>query len=371
MNFIDLPSNAISNYDVKRYPKTTNRSLVAWTKGDEFTVWFLNENALLNKRISIYNDSSGYLSCELLSKKTEIRISKKSQEKSILKNLKNNGLLLDNAQFVNFDAMTDFSAEVVVLKVPKSVDLFEQYLNQISLGIEDNSVVVCSFMTKYFTKRMIEIAERYFDEVKQTKAWKKSRLMVLSKPKNNQIKPLLNVIDSDYGTFRQHYGVFSSSHIDYATQFLIENMNVPADASRVLDLASGNGILAKVIQNDNPDVEIHLMDDSFLAVESSKLNISGENVHFHFENDLMKFESNSLDYIISNPPFHIEHEIDISLPLGLFEQAARCLTKKGTFQLVFNNHLNYATRLTKIFKDVKVAAQNDKFTVLNCKAPQV
>lgn len=371
MNFIDLPSSTISNYEIKRYPKTTNRSLLAWSKGDEFAVWFLKTNGLADKNISIYNDTSGYLSCHLLSKNSEIRISKKSQEKSIFKNLENNELLFEDNQFANFEAMTDFNADVVVLKVPKSVDLFEQYLNQISLGINDDSIVVCSFMTKYFTKRMIEIAERYFDDVKQTKAWKKSRLIVLSKPKNNEIKPLLNVINSDYGTFKQHYGVFSSSHIDFATQFLIENINVPENAERILDLASGNGVLAKIIQKDNPNAEIHLLDDSFLAVESSKLNISGDNVYFHFDNDLSVFESDSLDYIISNPPFHVDHEIDISLPLELFKQAARCLKKKGVLQLVFNNHLNYATHLNKLFKDVKVAAQNDKFTVLNCSASQL
>jgi len=371
MNFTDLPSSTVSNYEIKRYPKTTNRSLLAWSKGDEFAVWFLKTNELDDKNISIYNDSSGYLSCHLLSNKTEIRISKKSQEKSIFKNLENNELLFEDKQFSNFEAITDFKAQVVVLKVPKSVDLFEQYLNQISLGIDGNSIVVCSFMTKYFTKRMIEIAERYFDTVKQTKAWKKSRLIVLTNPKNNEIKPLVHVINSDLGIYKQHYGVFSSDHIDYATQFLIENINIPENADRVLDLASGNGVLAKVIQNDNPDLEIHLLDDSVLAVESSKMNISGENVHFHFNNELSDFESDSLDYIISNPPFHVDHEIDISLPLELFKQAARCLKKKGKFQLVFNNHLNYATHLNKLFKDVKVAAQNDKFTVLNCSASQL
>jgi 16S rRNA G1207 methylase RsmC len=113
------------------------------------------------------------------------------------------------------------------------------------------------------------------------------------------------------------------------------------------------------------------MDDSTLAIESSKLNISGDNVHFQLNNELSQFDSDSLDYIISNPPFHVDHEIDISLPLELFKQAARCLKKKGVFQLVFNNHLNYTTHLNRIFKDVKVAAENDKFTVLNCSASQL
>jgi 23S rRNA (guanine1835-N2)-methyltransferase len=371
MNFIDLPSSSVSKYDIKRYPKTTNRSLLPWSKGDEFIVWFLKNNQLADKKIAIYNDSFGYLSSHLLTGKTEIRISKKSQERAIQTNLDANDLIFEDNQFLDLNAISDMKAEVVVLKVPKSLDLFELYLSEISESLDESAVVVCSFMTKYFTKKMIELAEFYFEDVKQSKAWKKSRLIVLSKPKTVDKKSLINEIKSDFGIFKQYYGVFSADHIDYATQFLIQNINIPEGAERVLDLASGNGVLAKVIQDKNPNLEIHLMDDSTLAIESSKLNISGDNVHFQLNNELSQFDSDSLDYIISNPPFHVDHEIDISLPLELFKQAARCLKKKGVFQLVFNNHLNYTTHLNRIFKDVKVAAENDKFTVLNCSASQL
>lgn len=371
MNFIDLPSNSVSKYAIKRYPKTTNRSLLPWSKGDEFIVWFLKNNQLEQKVIAIYNDSFGYLASHLLTAKTEIRISKKSQEKAIQKNLDANDLIFEDRQFINVTSPSDLKAEVVVLKVPKSLDLFELYLSQIAGSVDDNAVVVCSFMTKYFTKKMIELAEFYFEDVKQSKAWKKSRLIVLSKPKAIKKQPLMHEINSDFGVFKQYFGVFSAGHIDYATQFLIGHIKVPEGAERILDLASGNGVLAKVIQDKNPDLEIHLMDDSSLAIESSKLNITGNTVHFHLNNALTHFESDSLDYIVSNPPFHVDHEIDISLPLELFKQAARCLKKKGVFQLVFNNHLNYATHLNKLFKDVKVVNQNDKFTILNCSASQL
>ena len=306
-----------------------------------------------------------------MTSKTEVRISKRRQEKAIQTNLELNDLVYGDRQFLNLTASSDSKAEVVVLKVPKSLDLFELYLSEISESVDNNAVVVCSFMTKYFTKKMIELAEFYFEEVKQSKAWKKSRLIVLSKPKAVEKQALINEINSDFGAFKQYYGVFSADHIDYATQFLIENITIPEGAEQVLDLASGNGVLAKVIQDKNPNLEIHLIDDSFLAVESSKLNISGDNVHFYLDNELSHFESNSLDYIISNPPFHVDHEIDISLPLELFKQAARCLKKKGVLQLVFNNHLNYTTHLNRIFKDVKVVAENDKFTILNCSASQL
>jgi len=373
MNLSDLPKEIISNFKINRFPKTNNRSLLAWSKADEFMVWLLKSNDLLDKSISIYNDSFGYLSCHLLSDKTEIKIDSKSQEKAITQNLEANGLEFNANQFVSLQANpskeTCAIAEVVVLRIPKSLDLFEQYLSQISSNVTKDSVVICSFMTKYFTKGMIELAGKYFEIVEQTKAWKKSRLIVLSKPKTIEVKPLLNEINSDFGVFKQYFGVFSAKNIDYATQFLIQNIELPEETNCVLDLASGNGVLAKQVQSIKPNVEIHLVDDSFLAVESSKLNISGDNVHFHFNDELSEFGYGFFDYIISNPPFHIGHEIDISLPLSLFKQAGKSLKPNGAFQLVFNNHLNYATQLTKFFKEVKETAKNDKFTVLTCRKP--
>ena len=97
------------------------------------------------------------------------------------------------------------------------------------------------------------------------------------------------------------------------------------------------------------------------------MNLGNDNVVYHHANNLDKINNGQFDYIISNPPFHIEHEIDINLPIELFKQANRCLKNNGVFQLVANIHLNYKTHLTKIFSEVIVDAQNDKFVVYSCK----
>ena len=179
-------------------------------------------------------------------------------------------------------------------------------------------------------------------------------------------KTFLNTISFNNEEITQYFGVFSSKHIDYATQFLIENLEPPEQLETVLDLASGNGILAKEVHKQFPDAEYHLVDDSQLAVESSKLNLEGEKIHFYHNNNLEDIASNSLDYIVSNPPFHVEYEIDISLPLRLFRAAEKKLKPEGKFQLVANTHLNYKPHLEKIFKKVEIVYDNDKFTVYSC-----
>jgi len=164
--------------------------------------------------------------------------------------------------------------------------------------------------------------------------------------------------------YKQYAGVFSSDHIDYATQFLLEHLKLNETDSKILDLASGNGVIAHQIKAQKPDAEVHLLDDSFLAVESSKLNV--EDVSFHWNESLEDFNAKSFDLIVSNPPFHFEYENNIEVSLNLFIQAQRCLKENGRFLLVANQHLNYKTHLDKIFGSCSITAENDKFVVYDC-----
>jgi 16S rRNA G1207 methylase RsmC len=222
-------------------------------------------------------------------------------------------------------------------------------------------------MTKYFTSQMLDIASEYFEEVKQTLAWKKSRLLILKKGKGKKEASIINEINiSSEEKIKQYFGVFSSKNIDFATQFLIENISINENDNRVLDLASGNGILAYTIKKLKNNSEIHLIDDSFLAVESSKLNLEGESIHFHYSDNLKGFKEKYFDFIISNPPSHFEHETNIEISIELFKEAKKVLKEKGHFQLVANQHLNYKTHLLKIFNHVKITAENKKFIIYDC-----
>ena len=131
-------------------------------------------------------------------------------------------------------------------------------------------------------------------------------------------------------------------------------------------MACGNGILAHAALANKPNAEIHLLDDSELAIASSKINIDSEKACFHYNDTLDNFENNTFDLIISNPPFHFEHETNIEVALNLFKEVKRCLKKGGSFQLVTSNHLNSKTHLNKLFHKVNIIAQNEKFVVYHC-----
>ena len=85
------------------------------------------------------------------------------------------------------------------------MDLFRLYLQQLTVALDEKAIVICGFMTKYFTPQMLEIANEYFEEVEQSLAWKKSRLLILSKPKQFKESSIIN-----------ENIAFSSVHDDHA-----------------------------------------------------------------------------------------------------------------------------------------------------------
>ena len=345
---------------IVRYPKTQNRSLKAWSAADELSLEYLQEENLQNN-VTLYNDRFGYLSCHIPDSVTVCVY--KSQEKAIIENYKLNNLG-DFNPISLFDKIK--AIEFAIISMPKSLDLFEYYLQHICLNSAKDVTVVCSFMTRHFTKRILEIASKYFEITEQSKAKKKARLLILKNKKQVREDDLINQIHFNEVDFKQFYGVFSAKNIDYASQFFVENLIIKDTDQNILDLASGNGVLAYFTQKQNPKANIHLLDDFELAIESSKLNLTDGTVHYHYNDSLNHFEDSYFDLIISNPPFHFEHENNIEVSLGLFEQVSNKLNAVGRFQLVANTHLNYKTHLSKIFSQVNVIAENDKFVVYEC-----
>lgn len=361
-----------TNYKFKRYPETSNRSLRAWSAADEYILLKLEERDLTSEKVAIYNDRFGFLSCTLNEYEPQVIVERKSQQRSIEQNMKLNELQWDKERQCTPLHQLQEKVNVGIINIPKTMDLFRLYLDHLSRYLKDDGMVICSFMTKYFSPQMLDIAGGYFEEVEQSLARKKSRLLILKNKKARPKQDLFHTIPftfegRKYDKVKQYFGVFSSDHIDYATQFLIEHLVLDEEDKKVMDLASGNGVIGKAIQIRKPKAELHLMDDSLLAIESSKMNLDTEIAHFHWNDRLDGFEENSFDLVVSNPPFHFGHETNIEVTLELFRGVANILTPRGQFICVANQHLNYKTHLDKLYATVEVIAQNKKFILFSCR----
>ena len=328
---------------------------------------YLEEEKINSNSMVIYNDLFGFLSCALNKLSPITIVETKSQENAIQQNYLFNKIPFISERFLNPLSEIPSKVELGLIKIPKSLELFRLFLYQLSKCLTDDSTVICGFMTRHFSNQMITIAEEFFESVEQSKAWKKSRLLILKKKKGFQEIDSLNSIKlNDSEIIKQYFGVFSANNIDYATQFLLENLQINTNENKILDLGCGNGVIGYSARKIKNDCEIHLLDDSFLAVESSKLNLGINNTCFHYNDNLNDFADEFFDLVISNPPFHFGHETNIEVTLDLFQQVNRCLKNKSRFLLVANKHLNYKTHLIKIFDNVITINENDKFIIYNC-----
>ncbi len=354
-------------YTIERYPSSNHKSLKAWSAVDEYFLNYLKEKNISFKNPIIYNDRFGFLTTILAQFNPNIIINFKSQEKALYMNLKNHAIKPDS--IIKSSPLQKLEAcyDLALIKIPKSIELFRLQLNQLQQAINKNTIVICGFMTKYFSPQMLSVANDYFEQCEQCKAWKKSRLLVLRKKRKvEQQEPINKITYSKTKEFKQYYGVFSAKKIDQASLFFTEYMEVRLGHNKILDLGSGNGILAYAALTIKPNAHIHLLDDSALAIASSKMNLDPKKTSFHYNDSLNDFENNTFDLIISNPPFHFGHETNIDISIHLFKEVKRCLKKGGSFQLVTSNHLNLKTHLQKLFHRITIIAQNDKFVIYNC-----
>lgn len=348
---------------VKRYPKTTNSSLRAFSNAELLVLDYIKD--FETRDIYLFNDRFGVWNCALSNKNLTTIWTYASQKKAILQNLKLNALPIEGSFKTPLEDLQEI--ELALIKIPKSLELFELFLSQIHEASSDKTKVVCGFMTKYFSPSYVKIAERYFHGVTQSKAWKKARLLLLSNPKKERVsKSLVKTISWNASELKQYFGVFSSGGVDSGTQFLLKNLSLKEEEVKVLDLASGNGIIANEILNKNTRAHLTLVDDFNLAIASSQLNVKGSAAHFICEDSLSQLPQKSFDLVVSNPPFHFEHENNIEITLRLFKEVKDVLKNNGRFLLVANRHLNYSTQLSKLFDHVVIVRQNEKFQIISC-----
>jgi len=353
-----------SYMQIKRFDSSKNRSLRAHNAADEYLLEKYNSFEEKPDHLGIYFDRFGFLTAHVHADQPICVLTQKSQEKAILANCAANKLT--EPEFSDPLSPLLKPVDFALIQVPKSIAQLELCLHHIAQNSSEHVTVILGFMTRHFTPSLLEICSKYFESVEQSRAVKKARLITLTGKKEQTTKDLMDLVEFDGFKYKQYYGVFSAKHIDYATQFFVEHLDLRPSDERILDIGSGNGIISKVIRTRMPDAELHLLEDSYLAYESGQLNLTGISIHHHYDNNLDSFEDKSFDLIVTNPPFHFEYEINIETPIRLFKECVRCLKPGGRLQIVANKHLNYLTHLKPIFRTVEVLNENEKFIIYHC-----
>lgn len=173
------------------------------------------------------------------------------------------------------------------------------------------------------------------------------------------------------GQFVSRPGVFAWDRIDQGSALLVTQL--PHDlAGRGADLGCGYGYLSRCVLRTNPAISaLDCYEAEHRALNLARTNLQDFNVDrrnsralsFHWHDVSLGLEDKDFDFIVSNPPFHVDRADQSDLGLSFIATASAALRKGGRFYMVANQHLAYEAMLKQKFSQVRTLVQDQGFKV--------
>lgn len=366
-----------------RLPHRPRELLRAWDAADEYALETLAELPL-NTRLLLVNDTFGALAVALSYLKphawSDSYLSQQATRINLLKNSMTASPLEDWQSSVKLLSSLDTLDGVfncVVIKVPKTLALLEDQLIRLRPHLTADTQIIVAGMIKAMPPAVWKLVERLIGTTSTSLAKKKARLIFAT------LNETLSVAENPYPVIYQlentdyylsnHANVFSRERLDIGTRFFLEHLPIKPNATDIIDLACGNGVVGLLAAERNPNAMLHFVDESFMAVASAQDNFYrafGETraASFQVGDGLTDFAAHSADVILCNPPFHQHNTIGDQIAVQLFKQARHVLKKGGELWVIGNRHLQYQQDLHRLFGNCRVVASNTKFMIWQAKA---
>jgi 16S rRNA G1207 methylase RsmC len=366
-------------YALYRFPKGQHdKTLQAWDSSDELAVSYYEDNYNdSEQKLVVINDQFGAISVGLHSHKPILVTDSKIAELATHQNYQEN-----NLEPIDVIPSTSAlpSSDVYIIKLSKTLALIESQLAAIS-QVAPNAKIIATGKTQLITSNLLKMFERYFTVVTTSLAKKKSRLIFAE-----SVNPKF---DAQYESVKtvswpeKHLNlsalpnVFSREQIDIGGRFMADNLPGLKNGDHIIDLGCGNGLLGvcaiQLAQKTQNDVNVIFADESYMAIESAKLNVKQnlapspqDSVEYIVADCLTGVDDNSADIVLCNPPFHQQNTLTEHIAEQMFVDAHRCLKQNGRLYVVANRHLKYQTYFKRIFGGFKVHNQNRKFIIYQC-----
>ncbi|MFC0048890.1 class I SAM-dependent methyltransferase, partial [Rheinheimera tilapiae] len=165
-----------------------------------------------------------------------------------------------------------------------------------------------------------------------------------------------------------HANVFAREQLDIGARFFLQYLPSVQSGQRVIDLGCGNGVIGLALLAAEPQAQILFCDESYMAVQSSRENVSrlfpaASHCEFLVDDSMSQQPDLSADYILCNPPFHQQQAVTDHIAWQMFADARRVLKIGGRLRIVCNRHLGYGEKLTRLFGGCIHVASNAKFSV--------
>lgn len=354
---------------LNRFPANgADPSLQAWDSADEY----LLQQSLPEGPVLVFNDNFGALACGLHPREVWQVSDSLISQLATQQNLANNQLDTETIHFLDSLAPLPQGMAAVLIKVPKTLALLEQQLQALRSVIGPDTVIIAAAKAKDIHQSTLALFEKWIGQTHTSLAWKKSRLIFsqLTAEQPSPAAPLLSwPLEGTPYTVHNHANVFARQSLDIGARLFLQHLPTQLEGE-IVDLGCGNGIIGLLALEQNPEATVHFVDESWMAVASSRLNVE-ENLpealdrsEFTVNNCLSGFTGGSLQAVLSNPPFHQQSAITDHIAWQMFRDAKRCLRYGGELRIIGNRHLDYHRKLKKLFGNCQLIASDARFVVL-------
>lgn len=356
-------------------PGSSDRALRAWDAADELLLdAAANVVAGIDQpRVLVIDDQFGALTLGLAQLRPQLVADSATLPEALAINARRNPDLPDPPVCHDWQAPPEGPFDLVVLRIPRQSDYLAWLLRWVNGVLAPNGALLAGGMIKHLPSRSVDVFAEAVHTETVLPARKKARV-VICRAGSARLAGWSGAW-KDYGLadgirVGGMPAVFARERLDIGTRLLLprvaEAAGALAPATRVLDLACGNGVLGLQALATNPGLNVTFCDVSSQAVVSARRNLAlafPEATAEVRHADGVPAQAGRFGLILLNPPFHEGGVVGDHIALRLFRQASKHLAPEGRVLIVGNRHLGYHQSLKRYFAKVTQLDADPKFVV--------
>lgn len=173
----------------------------------------------------------------------------------------------------------------------------------------------------------------------------------------------IEIFNQDF-KFVTDRGVFSQDGLDFGTETLLKNLEIPFTAKSLLDVGCGVGVMGIILGKVNNNLNITMTDVNVRALSLAKKNAQLNDVSVKIiESNLYEHIDDKFDLIISNPPIRAGKKVIYAL----YSDARNFLNINGELWIVVRKQQGAKSTieyLKTLYEDVSVVARDKGFYII-------